>query len=320
MALGYLDDSKLTAIAEAIRDKTGKSATMTVDEMPDEIESISGGGEIGPFYDGVSHLVIYVSRDSYEVTLNMYCANAGDVSVSWGDGSTSAWPHTGRGDVSHVYATAGLYNITFPHSSDKLMTFGGSSMSDAVFKTSTSGQKPYRQTTMLRYAEIANGDRLNGYAFYNCAALEKVTIGNAFWSVGDYVFSGCWNLKSVLGLENITSALGQYFFNYCTTMPAVPQSALKSSISAAQFYACYSLSSIEVPGTVTEIKAQAFRYCSDLQYVKMLGTAPPTLANVNAFGGASEYPIYVPSSAVESYKAASVWANLASRIMADPNE
>ena len=44
MALGYLDDSKLTAVANAIRDKTGDSATMTVDEMPTEIASISGGG------------------------------------------------------------------------------------------------------------------------------------------------------------------------------------------------------------------------------------------------------------------------------------
>lgn len=34
---------KLTAIADAIRAKTGKTATMTLDEMPSEIESISGG-------------------------------------------------------------------------------------------------------------------------------------------------------------------------------------------------------------------------------------------------------------------------------------
>lgn len=44
MALGYLDDSKLTAIADAIRGKTGGSASMTVDAMPTEIASIGGGG------------------------------------------------------------------------------------------------------------------------------------------------------------------------------------------------------------------------------------------------------------------------------------
>lgn len=34
---------KLTAIADAIRDKTGKTNTMTLDQMPTEIENIGGG-------------------------------------------------------------------------------------------------------------------------------------------------------------------------------------------------------------------------------------------------------------------------------------
>lgn len=44
---------KLTAIAEAIRSKTGKTDSMTLDEMPTEIESIQtggGGGEIEHTY------------------------------------------------------------------------------------------------------------------------------------------------------------------------------------------------------------------------------------------------------------------------------
>ena len=34
---------KLSNIADAIRSKTGKNEEMTLDEMPNEIESISGG-------------------------------------------------------------------------------------------------------------------------------------------------------------------------------------------------------------------------------------------------------------------------------------
>ena len=37
---------KLTAIANAIRSKTGKTETMTLDQMPTEIEAISGGGDL----------------------------------------------------------------------------------------------------------------------------------------------------------------------------------------------------------------------------------------------------------------------------------
>ena len=40
MALGYLDDSKLTAIANSIRSKAGTSGTMTVDQMPTNISAI----------------------------------------------------------------------------------------------------------------------------------------------------------------------------------------------------------------------------------------------------------------------------------------
>lgn len=42
-----IDGAQLTAIADAIRGKTGESSTMTVDEMPDEISGISGGGGSG---------------------------------------------------------------------------------------------------------------------------------------------------------------------------------------------------------------------------------------------------------------------------------
>lgn len=39
-----ISSEQLTEIADHIRIKTGKTNLMTVDEMPDEIDSISGGG------------------------------------------------------------------------------------------------------------------------------------------------------------------------------------------------------------------------------------------------------------------------------------
>lgn len=44
MALGLINDSTLTNIAEAIRSKTGTAASMTPSQMPDAIASIAGGG------------------------------------------------------------------------------------------------------------------------------------------------------------------------------------------------------------------------------------------------------------------------------------
>lgn len=46
--------SAFTAIADAIRAKTGKADTMTPAEMPTEIASISGGGSITEITKGVA--------------------------------------------------------------------------------------------------------------------------------------------------------------------------------------------------------------------------------------------------------------------------
>ena len=48
--------NKLSAIGDAIREKTGKSELLTLDAMPDEIRGIEtgggGGGDITPLVDG----------------------------------------------------------------------------------------------------------------------------------------------------------------------------------------------------------------------------------------------------------------------------
>lgn len=66
MALGYLDDSKLYAIASAIRSKTSKSATMTVDEMPTEIASINGGGTPNLVIGALRPDAVLVEEDKYD--------------------------------------------------------------------------------------------------------------------------------------------------------------------------------------------------------------------------------------------------------------
>ena len=49
-------------------------------------------------------------------------------------------------------------------------------------------------------------------------------------------------------------------------------------------------------------------------YIEIKATTPPTLANINAFDGQNNAPIYVPHNSVNAYKTATNWVNLASRI------
>lgn len=82
------------------------------------------------------------------------------------------------------------------------------------------------------------------------------------------------------------------------------------------FYGCEDLTSCEIPSGVTMIGTSAFRYSSGLQRITLLATTPPTLSNANAFDYTNNCPIYVPAASVETYKGATNWSAVASRIQA----
>ena len=60
---------------------------------------------------------------------------------------------------------------------------------------------------------------------------------------------------------------------------------------------------------ITSIGQDAFRGCTSVTEYTFLGSEPPTLnAKGSLYGSASGFTIYVPSSAVDTYKAAEGWS------------
>ena len=113
-------------------------------------------------------------------------------------------------------------------------------------------------------------------------------------------------------------------------------------IGVSALYNCTRLISVTLPNNITTISGNAFAYstalqhvligtgllnigpsafnaCTSLQDITILTTTPPTLENINSFNNTNNCPIYVPPDSVTAYKAATNWADLASRIQAIPS-
>lgn len=200
MALGYLDDSKLYAIASAIRAKTGDSATMTVDDMPDEIGSISTGAQVEPL----------------SVTENgTYAASAGHayspvtVSVSGGGGLTmddvatrnfgseiyipTANEISAYAFFSYIAGTSPRFTVSAPNVV-RVMTYA------------------FGSCTRLTAISIPKASDVSGYAFNNCSSLASV-YAPLLKVVRASAFFGCRSL-SQLSLPNVSS-IGNSAFTNC---------------------------------------------------------------------------------------------------------
>ncbi len=131
-------------------------------------------------------------------------------------------------------------------------------------------------------------------------SIESVTLPNGLTSIGSYAFSVSGVYLS--GLTHLTNI----------TLPAT----LKT-IGSGAFQKCSGLTSITIPSGVTSIGDSAFSGCSGLTSIQVNPTTPPT-GGISMFASTNDAPIYVPSGSVDTYKAATIWNDYASRIQAIP--
>lgn len=106
--------------------------------------------------------------------------------------------------------------------------------------------------------------------------VKKVIIPNNITSIGEYAFSGCYNLTSIVIPNNITS-IGEDAFRFCKSLTSITIPNSVTSIGKGAFSNCESLTNIVLPNSVTNIGRGAFEGCLDLTSI----TIPNSITSIS---------------------------------------
>ena len=137
--------------------------------------------------------------------------------------------------------------------------------------------------------------------------------------VATYTFNTIGEHTVKYTLANPTT-FGSFTFYECTSITNITIPNSVTEIGGYTFQNCTGLTSVIIPEGVTTIDYAVFQNCTGLTNIIIQATTPPTLPYNNSFSNTNNCPIYVPSASVETYKAATNWSSLASRIQPIPQE
>ena len=303
---------------------------------------------VGAMYitdDGKTRIYIRLEEGRTSPMLGV-CPN-GAVTVDWGDGTT---PDTLTGTdttvvqwtPNHAYAAPGEYVIKLMVNGT--MGFYGTSSQNAggaiLRYSSGSDNRNYVYQNGVQKIEIGNGvtsisnfafnicyslasitipdgvTSISNFAFDYCYSLASITIPDGVTSISDFAFRYCYSLASITIPDGVTS-IGNSAFNYCSSLASITIPDGVTSISDYAFNICYSLASITIPDGVTSIGSYAFNNCYSIAFYDFSShTSVPTLANTNAFRNIpADCQIRVPTSLVDTWKAATNWSTYADHIV-----
>ncbi len=253
---------KIKAIADAIRSKTGKTETMTMEQMVTEIEGIESGG-------GGGEKILYMDAallnaggaypaDADDYTTAVIPAEATFVSLEVFDNLPNIDTVIINGNCE--FETYGEYDssakatvyrnalVAADVSIRKLCIFGRDAIPNNFAQTMYS----------LAEVEIDACPSIGNYAFSNCRALRRLTIGT-MGDIWQYAFDSCYSLRRV----DIQTAQGAspIFDRYSIGNAKIEELVIPdgvTGISAYAFYTCNKLKTVTIPASVGNIGSYAF--------------------------------------------------------------
>lgn len=105
--------------------------------------------------------------------------------------------------------------------------------------------------------------KIGNYTFSGCTGLTSVIVPNSVTYIGNYAFENCTGLTSVT-IPNSVTTIGQNTFSGCTGLTSVIIPNSVTSFGSYAFSGCHGLTSVTISTSVTKISMFAFSGCTNL--------------------------------------------------------
>ena len=164
----------------------------------------------------------------------------------------------------------------------------------------------------LSYNEAAKvTDITNVFRGTNISTFNEFQYFTGLTEVSKYTFTGCEDLIRIIIPQNV-NIIDEHAFANCTNLARITLNTSLTTIGIYAFGNCSSLKTITIPSSVTTIRGSAFWHCKILSTIYCTPTTPPT--GLDNYTFETTCKIYVPLSAVSSYKYRESWSKYASQI------
>lgn len=162
-------------------------------------------------------------------------------------------------------------------------------------------------TSAIAHVVIESGvTTIGSYAFLSCNKLRDISLPNTLEIIYGFAFYGCSSLESIV-IPGSVYGLGNWIFNGCSKLKTVSLSPNCRYVTSYMFTGCSALRSISLPESVQFVETAAFSSCTSLSYIICHNPVPPQIESGSFNNVPTSTPLYVPSSSVSAYTAASYW-------------
>ena len=168
---------------------------------------------------------------------------------------------------------------------------------DYHFLSGADGTFTFPKSLTTTHKDSYNGNEKHPF---EQVAVEHVVFGSNVTTIGSHAFYKTTSLQTVeFNGNNVLKSIEQNAFDGCTSLTSINLPSSLSSLGAGAFSGCSSLTTINIGDTnITNIKTKAFMNCSSLTSLEL----PANLGSIgaNAFAGMTNLErLFIPASVTQ---------------------